>query len=370
MITAALVALGLWIGLLLVPWQAWRCREHLEPEPSGSGPALGNDLTILIPARNEARVIGATLTALAVDAPDIPLVLVDDESTDDTARMAREIGGEHLHLVQGTPPPPGWVGKLWALEQGIAKVDTPWVLLLDADIRLDPGMIRALRRKAEEGYNLVSVLAQPRFEGFWARVLLPAYVFFFKLLYPFALSNRPRGPIAAAAGGVVLLRREALAATGGFGAWRGALIDDCTLAARIKQHGEHIWLGLTRGAHSLRKQGFSALASMVARSAYVQLRESPLLLLATTLLMLFAFWIPLAALTRHGPTRWIGLATLAVMSLTYLPTLLYYHRHMIGVILLPLVAGIYLGLTWYSALRAWSGTQSSWKGRHYRREED
>ncbi len=370
MIYAVLVALGLWASLLLAPWQAWRCREHLEPEPGGSQPAPDNDLTILIPARNEARVIGATLTALAIDAPGIPLVLVDDESTDDTTRIARKIGGSRLQLIQGTPTPPGWAGKLWALEQGMARITTPWVLLLDADIRLAPGMIRALRRKAEEGYSLVSVLAHPRFEGFWARLLLPAYVFFFKLVYPFALSNRPRGSIAAAAGGVVLLRCETLAAAGGFSAWRDALIDDCTLAARIKRHGEPIWLGLTRGAHSLRRQGFAAIASMVARSAYVQLHESALLLFATTLLMLFAFWIPLVALTWQGPTRWMGVAALAAMGLGYLPTLRYYHRRILGAGLLPAVASIYLVFTWYSALRAWSGTRSSWKGRYYRREED
>ncbi len=163
MIVLAAIALGLWLALLLVPWQPWRCRECLEAE--GASSASTSDLTVLIPARNEAPVIGETLRALSLAAPDAAVVVIDDESEDGTAAVVLASGLKNLALITSTPPPPGWAGKLWALEQGLARVETTRVLLLDADIRLAPGMVTALARKAGEGYALVSVLAEPCFRG-------------------------------------------------------------------------------------------------------------------------------------------------------------------------------------------------------------
>ena len=364
MTAVAAVALGLWLALLLAPWQPWRCRERLEPDAE---PAPDTDLTVLIPARNEAGVIGTTLRALAVAAPHAAVVLVDDESDDGTAAAARAADHPNLQIVAGSPPPPGWAGKLWALEQGLGHVATPRLLLLDADIRLAPGMVGALERKADGGYALVSVLAAPHLQGFWARWLLPAFVYFFKLIYPFALANAARGPVAAAAGGVVLIERGALDAVGGFAAWRGAIIDDCTLAARVKRGGYRTWLGLSRGALSLRRQGLGSIVAMVARSAYVQLRESPLLLAATTALMVLCFWVPLTALARPGTARWLGLAAWALLAASYVPTLRYYRLNPLPALLLPVTATVYLAMTWHSALRSHAGTRSAWKGRRYRR---
>jgi len=361
----AALALGLWLLLLVAPWQAWRCRERLEPDARRPRDDAG--LTVLIPARDEAEVIGTTLSAVGRAAPGARVILVDDESRDGTAEAARAAGHPQLTVISGSPPPPGWAGKLWALEQGLAHVDTPRVLLLDADIRLAPGMVDALERKARAGYALVSVLAEPCFAGLWARWLLPAFVYFFKLVYPFALANSARGPVAAAAGGVVLLERDALAATGGFAAWHDAIIDDCTLAARIKGAGYRTWLGLSRGALSLRRQGLRSIISMVARSAYVQLRESPVLLTTVTGLMLLCFWIPPAAIAAGGHAAWLGLAAWAALAASYVPTLRYYRLNPLAAVLLPLTATAYLAMTWHSALRASRGTRSAWKGRHYTR---
>ena len=367
MLVLAAIALGLWVALLLTPWQAWRCREHLEPDP-GQAPASGDDLTVLIPARNEAGVIAETLRAVAANAPAAKVILIDDESGDGTAAAARSAGLQDLRVLEGTPPPPGWAGKLWALEQGLREVQTPRVLLLDADIALDPGLAAALERKAKEGYALVSVLARPCFDGFWARWLLPAFVYFFKLIYPFALANRAGSRIAAAAGGVVLVERKALLEAGAFGAWSEAIIDDCTLAARVKAAGAPCWLGLTRGARSLRRQGLGSIIAMVARSAYVQLRESPLLLLGATALMVLAYAVPLAGLAvGHGALRWLGLAAWGLLACSYIPTLLYYRLNPLQAIFLPAIALAYLLMSWHSALRAWSGTRSVWKGRRYSR---
>lgn len=366
MLALAAVALALWLALLLVPWQPWRCRERLEPDQR---PTHSRDFTVLIPARDEAGVIAATLAGLAAAAPDAPVILIDDESGDGTAAVARASPHPHLSVLTGDPRPSGWAGKLWALEQGLQHVTTPRVLLLDADIRLAAGMIAALERKASAGFALVSVLAEPRFEGFWAHWLLPAFVYFFKLLYPFALANSARPRIAAAAGGVVLVERKALAAAGGFSAWRSAIIDDCTLAARIKAAGYRTWVGMTRGALSLRHQRLSSIVDMVARSAYVQLRESPLLLLAMTLLMMLCFWVPPVALARGGATAWLGLATWAALAIAYVPTLRYYRLGVSAAILMPLTATAYLAMTWYSAIRSQLGIRSVWKGRRYLRSQ-
>ncbi|MGH8280050.1 MAG: glycosyltransferase [Gammaproteobacteria bacterium] len=363
MLILAALALALWLLVLVAPWQAWRCREHLEPRTAA--PSFPPDFTILIPARNEAAVITATLAALRAEVPQAPVILVDDQSDDATAELARASGLENLQVIAGTAPPPGWTGKLWALEQGLARVRTFRVLLLDADIVLAPGMLAALQFKAREGYALVSVLAEPCWRGLAARWLLPAFVYFFKLLYPFACANRARGRVAAAAGGVVLIERPVLTAVGGFGAWRGAIIDDCALAAHVKRAGHRCYLGLTRGAVSQRQQGFAGIFAMVARSAYVQLHESPLWLLVASALLILAFWVPPAALAFAGAARWLGLLALLAACTAYLPTLFYYRRSALMVVLLPLTASFFLAASGYSALRAWRGTRSVWKARRY-----
>src|SRR5574337_1394060 len=307
MLILAALALACWISVLLAAWRAWLCSERLE---AGLSPrASPVDFTVLIPARNEAAVIGETLRALAIAAPGVPVFVIDDQSGDTTASLARTSGLPNLTVITGTLPPPGWTGKVWALQQGIERVATPRVLLLDADIRLAPGMLAPLQRKADEGFALASLCAEPCWDGLAARWLLPVFVYFFKLLYPFALANRQGSRVAAAAGGVILVDRAALLDAGGFGAWRGALIDDCALAAHVKRKGYRCWFGLTHGATSLRRAGFHDIVHMVARTAFVQLHESVLLVLAASALLILAFWIPVLALAC-GPghaTRVLGL---------------------------------------------------------------
>lgn len=366
----AALALACWAGVLLAPWAAWLCREHLEADPASPAPRA--DFTVLIPARNEAHVIDETLRALAMAAPAAPVVVIDDQSTDGTATIARSSRLPNLTVLAGTDPPPGWTGKLWALQQGLDRVSTPRVLLLDADIRLARGILGPLQRKAEEGFALVSLCAEPCWDGMAARWLLPAFVYFFKLLYPFALANRTDSRVAAAAGGVILIERHALLDAGGFGAWRGAIIDDCTLAARVKRKGYRCWIGLTHGATSQRRAGFPDIAHMIARTAFVQLRESLLLTFAVSILLIVAFWVPVFALA-FGPApaaHATGLIAVLAMLACYLPTLMYYRRNPLSALPLPLAATFFLGATWYSAWRAFAGgIRSVWKGRHYQREQ-
>lgn len=367
MLILAAVALALWLGVLAAPWAAWLCRERLEADPQPArDPA--NGFSVLIPARNEAAVIDTTLRALRAAAPGVPVIVIDDQSTDATAAMARASGLTNLSVITGTPPPTGWTGKLWALQQGLAYVATPRVLLLDADIRLAPGLLQGLRRKLDAGYALASVCAEPCWHGLAARWLLPAFVYFFKLLYPFALANRAGSRVAAAAGGVMMVERRALLDVGGFAAWHDALIDDCTLAAHLKRKGHPCWIGLTHGAVSLHRERFGDITRMIARCAFVQLHESLLLTAAVSLLLMLAFWVPVAALAAApNPARAVGLLACLAMLAAYLPTLMYYRRNPLAALLLPLAATVFLLATWYSAWRGVTGTRSVWKGRRYQR---
>src|SRR5699024_1802686 len=231
------------------------------------------------------------------------------------------------------------------------QVTTPYVLLLDADIQLAPGLPAALVHKARQGHALVCVLAEPNWRGFWAGWLLPAYVYFFKLLYPFALANHPASRVAAGAGGVALVDCAVLRACGGFRAWRDAIIDDCTMARHIKRAGHHGFIGLSRAARSLRPQGLAAIVHMITRTAFVQLHESLPWVAGASVLMLLAYVVPIAALLTSGASRWLGLAAWALLSMIYLPTLCYYRRNPLIAPLLPAVAALYLGITWLAALR-------------------
>jgi hopene-associated glycosyltransferase HpnB len=354
----------MWLGNLLQPWRSWSTRERVEPDSGAAGAADLSGITVLIPARNEAEVIGTTLAGLQAQGQGLRVVLVDDQSTDDTARIAASF--PNVRVISGKPLPAGWAGKLWALEQGKAEVTTPMTLLLDADIELRPGLLAALlRHKQADGRNFVSLMADLRRTSFWDRLLLPAFVYYFKLLYPFALSNSSFRHVAAAAGGCVLVDTAALHGAGAFASLRGALIDDCTLARKVKDAGNRTWVGLSRGVISLRPYGsLRSIHDMVARSAFTQLYYSTALLLLVTAVFAAAYWMPLAALFVPG-AQGLALVGLAAMMLAYWPTLRYYGMSPLWLLLAPLGATLYLAMTWSSAIRYWRGVRSRWKDRVY-----
>lgn len=358
----ALPAAGMWFGLLLAPWRPWSTRERLEPSAAEAAAAELSDVTVLIPARNEAGVIRRTLAALQAQGQGLRIVVIDDQSDDDTARIARSLPA--VEVLAGQPLAAGWAGKLWALEQGLGRVGTPLTLLLDADIALAPGMLAALlAHKRSTGAAFVSLMADLRRTTFWDRLLLPAFVYFFKLIYPFHLSNSSFRQVAAAAGGCVLVDTEALRSVGAFGCLRDALIDDCTLARRIKDGGYRLWTGLSRGVISLRPYGdLHSIHAMVARSAFTQLRYSTALLLAVTMLFAAAYWLPLAALLMGSK---LAVAALCAMAVSYLPTLRYYGLSPLWALAMPVIGALYLAMTWSSAIRYWRGVRSSWKNRTY-----
>lgn len=364
-------SLLLWLIVPILPGRPWSTRERLEATRVGTGPApLPCPLTILIPARNEAEVLEYTLKALRGLGPAISVVVIDDDSTDDTATGARRCGPPGLQLVTGTPVPSGWSGKLWALEQGRRRLRTERVLLLDADIVLDPEVLAALvEKQRREALDLVSLMAEPPMQSFWERLLLPAFVYFFKLLYPFRQSNRAGGK-AAAAGGCLLVNARMLERIGGFAALRGELIDDCALAGRVKAHGGRTWIGLSRGVRSQRRQSgrgeLRAIWETVTRTAYPWLRYSPIRLALCVAVMTLAFAVPLSSLVfAQGAPLYLSLAALAAMSASYLPLLRYYGLSPAWAPTLAPAGLLYLGMTLDSAIRHHFGRGSTWKDRHY-----
>jgi hopene-associated glycosyltransferase HpnB len=357
----------IWLAVLLLPWRPWSTRERLDGSAPGRRPEIG-ELTVLIPARNEAAQIDQTLRALSNQVPDTKVLLVDDQSDDGTAAVTRAVGLEHLEVVDGASMPAGWTGKLWALEQGLNLVETPLTLLLDADIELQDGIVAAMLEKLDrERLQMVSLMATLSARGFWEKLLLPAFVYFFKLLYPFRLANSPDRRTAAAAGGCVLIETGVLRSIGAFAAIKDELIDDCALAERVKGAGNRIWIGLSRSAISHRRYGgLRPIWEMVARTAYTQLRYSPALLIGCAVILSWAFWLPVAGLVVPDPiSRTASVVALIAMAAAYVPILRFYRQSPLWSLLMPVIGTLYLGMTVDSALRYHRGLRSSWRDRVY-----
>ena len=342
------------------------------PDPSLQGRGDGRawpPVTAIVPARDEAEVIARSIGSLvAQDYPgDFRIVLVDDSSGDGTADIARALGSHRLHIVTGQPLPSGWTGKLWAVSQGIAAAgDTAdYLLLTDADIAHAPDTLRSLvARAVDDERVLVSLMARLRCESLAERALIPAFVWFFQMLYPFAAVNRRGSGVGAAAGGVMLVERRALEAAGGIGAVRSSLIDDCAFGALMKTRGA-VWLGLTDRAVSIRRyDSWGSVAAMISRSAYAQLGYSPLILAGTTLgLALTYFAPPLLAILARGPAQYAAIAAWASMALAFQPMLRFYRRSPLWGPALPLIATFYAGCTLLSAWQHVRGRGGMWKGR-------
>jgi hopene-associated glycosyltransferase HpnB len=366
----ALAGASIWFIVLLLPWRPYGTKERLEALAIDSAVDLSS-ATVLMPARNESEVIATTLKALKNQGKKLKVILIDDQSDDNTVEIAKNVGLDTLIIIKGKTPPPDWTGKLWALEQGLNQVDTELTLLLDADIALLPGTIHALIEKMSvSNVQFVSLMAELRMQSFWEKMLMPAFVYFFKLLYPFQLSNSDFKWVAAAAGGCILIKTRLLKDMGGFGCLKNALIDDCTLAKQVKSQGYRTWIGLTHSVQSIRSYpNLDAIWNMVARTAFTQLRYSIALLLLCTALMALSFIVPVASLAF--PTvgaKAAGAAGLLSMFISYLPTLRFYRLSALWALAMPFVGVLFLLMTWTSAFRYFAGKRSSWKGRTYLRK--
>jgi hopene-associated glycosyltransferase HpnB len=369
------VALLAWVWLALFRGLFWRTDQRL---PAGARIDPWPSVAIVVPARDEAEVLPLSLpTLLGQDYPGpARVVVVDDDSADGTAALAASLaepGGLPLAVIAPGQPPPGWTGKVWAMHAGVAEADeVDFILLTDADIAHPPDCLaRLVEAATARRLDLVSQLARLRVRTRWERLILPAFAYFFALLYPFRWVNRPGIRTAAAAGGCLLLRRPALQQAGGLAAIRGALIDDVALARAVKRSGGRIFLGFADRIDSLRP--YPTLASlwhMVSRSAYAQLRHSMLLLASTVAGLALVFAVPPAATVAgavggSAATLVIGAAGWLLMAATYLPILRYYRQPWAAALLLPFTATLYLAMTVHSAVRHRQYGGATWKGRTY-----
>ncbi|MBN9559293.1 MAG: glycosyltransferase [Alphaproteobacteria bacterium] len=366
MLGLAAISVAIWAYLLGWHGRFWQSGPELRPDR----PVVAPDVAVVVPARDEAPVIARCLASLLAQdyAGSLRVVLVDDGSGDGTGDIARRFADPRLTVLDGRPRPAGWSGKLWAVAQGVAEAgDAELVLLTDADIEHDPRHVATLVTQAERhGLDLVSEMVALNCESPAERALVPAFVFFFQLLYPFAWANDPLRATAAAAGGTILVRRRALERIGGIEAVRGALIDDVALAAAVKRGGR-VWLGHSGLARSIRPYPAAAdIWRMVARTAYVQLRRSPVLLVLCILGMALTWLVPPGlALFGDGAARWLGLAAWVGAAGSYLPTLRRFGRSPLWAPFLPLVAVFYMAATIGSALDHARGRGVVWKSRAY-----
>jgi hopene-associated glycosyltransferase HpnB len=370
----ASLAVATWVYLALARGDFWRTRERdvNTPAPTSWPPVIA-----IVPARDEAESIALSIGSLIdQDYPgEFAIVLVDDESRDGTSALARDTAAsrgkaERLTILPGKPLPVGWTGKLWAQSQGVAQAAqrepvSRYLLLTDADIVHAPDSLRTLVSEAEAGgLVLTSRMATLRCASLAERLLIPAFIFFFQMLYPFTWANDRKRAVAAAAGGCMLARRDALERAGGLSAIRDALIDDCALAQLLKCLGP-IRIALTQRVTSIRPYpDIADVGRMISRSAYAQLNYSPMLLAGTIAGLALIYLAPvLLALFSDGLTRIAGLACWIAMAFLFQPTLRFYQVSPVYGLLLPLIAAIYMWFTCVSALAYARGRGGMWKGR-------
>lgn len=366
---AGATAVAIWLCLLFARGRFWL--EFSRRIPAADAMRRAPSIVAVIPARNEAAVVGHAVKSLCSQgyAGTFHIILVDDGSDDGTARAARDAGqADMITVVHAAPLPEGWSGKMWALAEGVRRSERykPDLLLFtDADIVHGAGSLTALAARAQSGYDLVSYMATLQCRTMAERALVPAFVFFFFMLYPPAWIRDAQRKTAGAAGGCMLIRRTVLEGIGGIEAIRGELIDDCALARAVKGAGSQVWLQLSAETRSIRPyQSLGEIGAMISRTAFTQLRHSVWLLAGTVAGLALTYLTP-PLLSIWGSTRQAGLGSLAwlMMSVAYVPALRFYRRSPLWAPFLPLVALFYLGATLHSALAYWSGAGGKWKGR-------
>ena len=358
-------SLAIWLYLFLARGGFWRMRPDVY---SGTPGIPAPSVTAVVPARNEADVVGRSVASLGAQryAGEFHIILVDDASDDGTAAIARQAAPE-LRVISAPPLPPGWTGKMWAVAEGVRAATSDYLLLTDADIVHPPEHVAALvARAGEGGYDMVSYMVRLHCSSLAEQALIPAFVFFFFLLYPPAWIRDARRRTAGAAGGCILVRRAALERIGGIARIGGELIDDCALARAVKDSGGRVWLGLSDSAASLRQyRTFGEIGRMISRSAYTQLGHSPLVLAGTVAGLAVTYLAPplLTLAAPRGGASGMGAMAWLLMTAAYWPSVRYANRHWFWAPLLPLIALFYMGATLHSAVAHWRGRGGMWKGR-------
>jgi hopene-associated glycosyltransferase HpnB len=370
----AAVPLLIWTYLLLGRGGFWQIAQHFSPKPPHDNQS--QSVVAIIPARNEADLIGVAVHSLLQQdfAGSLRVIVVDDGSTDGTSNCAEQAAASlgaaaRLSVMGAGAPEPGWNGKVWAMSQGAiaaSALQPDYLLFTDADIAHDSGNVAALLATAQGGqYDLVSYMVKLCANSLAERCLIPAFVYFFLMLYPPAWIRSPRSNVAGAAGGCMLIRSSTLTRIGGLRAIRSRLIDDCALAQAIKAAGGTVWLGLTRTARSIRPYGsFAEIGRMISRTAFNQLHHSWLLLAATMLGLCVTFALPPLLLCSAQPIAMgYGAAAWTLMSISYAPMVRFYGLSALWCLGLPVIAMFYAVATIHSAVQYRRGRGGRWKGR-------
>jgi hopene-associated glycosyltransferase HpnB len=386
-----IIALAIWLHLFFGRGWFWRVSKVDADGEAGETLEEWPSVIVVVPARNEAETIGRVVTGLVQQdyLGAFSVVVVDDHSEDGTASVAQRIAaengaGERVRVVNAAELPEGWTGKLWALNEGMsqggvtqagmpsggglsAAAGVPeFYWFTDADVSHTPNTLRRLVGRAErERLDLASLMVLLQAKTLPERALIPAFLYFFLMLYPPRWIADEELGTAGAAGGCILLRREALARMGGIAAIRGEVIDDCALARAVKLSGGRVWMGLTRKSVSLRAyRTFGEVRDLIARSAFTQLRYSVPMLAGTLLGMFLTYVAPVLLLFAHDSTALaLGFAAWLLMTLSFLPTVRFYRLSAVWAPVLPLTAVFYTCATWLSAVRYWRGKGGLWKGR-------
>jgi hopene-associated glycosyltransferase HpnB len=359
----AILSLLIWLYLFFAHGRFWLSAPELPPAVPPEHP----DVDIVVPARDEAQTIAPAIASLLAQdyRGKFRVILVDDNSTDGTAALAGTAANLTVITLQSKPA--GWSGKLWALSQGVEASQAPVLLFTDADIVHDPRHLSSLVAKLlQSRLELVSEMVRLNCTSLAERALVPAFVYFFQMLYPFGRVNDPSSSVAAAAGGTVLIRRETLQRIGGIDAIKNCLIDDVALATSVKRSGA-IFLGHSGLAASIRPYAnFGDIWQMISRTAFTQLRYSPALLVLTLLALSVVWLVPAAAiLFGHGWPLAFGLVAFGLSAISYIPTLARYGRNRLWALALPLIAVFYMAATCGSAVNYWRGQGARWKSRAY-----
>lgn len=370
------LSLAIWAVLLFARGGFWRLREFDADHQNIPAPIVWPSVLAIVPARNEAATIDRSIASLVRQgyAGEFRVIVVDDHSVDGTAEIALRSARENnalarVNVQSASPLPPGWTGKLWAISEGLKSADAvppAYYWFTDADILHSSDTLQRLVGCAEaSALELTSLMVLLQAKTLPERALIPAFLYFFLQLYPPRWIADSRARTAGAAGGCILLRADALKKIGGLAAIRGEVIDDCALAKCVKRAGGRIWMGVTRSSVSLRTYDhWGELREMIARTAFTQLRYSALVLIATLLGLLLTYLAPVFLLFSHNPqSRLLGFAALALMTISYLPTVRFYRLSPLWAFTLPFAALFYFHATCLSALRFWLGRGGQWKGR-------
>ena len=334
-------------------------------------------ICVIIPARNEEKYIEETLISIKnQNISTLHTLVVNDNSTDNTQQVLKNFKRDYknLQILNGQKLPQGWVGKVWALKQGVDEANKrnfEYYLFIDSDIHLDKGVVtKSVDFLEDKNLVMFSLMAKLNSKYFWEKLLIPPFIFFFQKLFPFRRVNDPKDSVSAAAGGFILCKSQIFKQKNWYESIKNKVIDDCNIAKFLKKKGA-IWLGLTNLVKSRRTyQNLNDIWKMVSRTAFEQLNFSIITLLICCLGMFLIYLTPYFILTisffdLEKNLMIINLLTIFLMTIVFIPIMKFYRVDQKYLAFIPLFSSLYIIMTCSSAINHYSKKGNKWKGRSY-----